>query len=58
MYLFAAVILSAHAELNILQYLAGNPNELRLLRAALGFHFCDFVRPSVRQSSAGGNNVG
>ena len=35
MYLFAVVILSAHAELNVFQYPSGNLNEMRLLSLSL-----------------------
>lgn len=39
MYLFAVAFLSAHAELTVFQYLVGNPNEVRLLVAALGLRY-------------------
>jgi hypothetical protein len=57
MYLFATVFLSAHAELNFYQFLIGNPNELRLLRSALGFRFFGCVRGKLGLSSSGKNNV-
>ena len=55
MYLFAVVILNAHAGLNVFQYLAGNPNEVRLLSSSLAFRFLDQERQKFDLCSSGEN---
>jgi hypothetical protein len=56
MYLFAVVILNAHAELNVFQYPSGNLNEMRLLSLSLASVF--FVRMDWKFDlcSSGENN--
>lgn len=56
MYLFAVAFLSAHAELNVFQYLVGNPNEVRLLSAALGLRLLDRDRRNLALSFPGANH--
>ncbi len=56
MYLFAVVFLSTRAELSVFQYLAGNPNEVRLLSLSLALGFRGRVRQKFDFCFSGENN--
>jgi hypothetical protein len=56
MYLFAVVILSAHAALNVFQYPSGDSNEVRLLSSSVAFGFLDQERRKFELCFFGENN--
>lgn len=58
MYLYAVAFFSAHAELNVFQYLVGNPNEVRLLSVALDLRFLDRGRRNLVPTISGENHGG